>query len=76
MSVFAFSTKRGPRAKEYAQKRGRAISYTVAMYEELVRRLGYGGERDTAPRVVGIREKIEVHSQVLWEQRGRGIMSP
>lgn len=57
-------------------RKGEERLATVAMYEELVRRLGYGGERDTAPRVVGIREKIEVHSQVLWEQRGRGIMSP
>lgn len=44
----------------------------MAMYEVLVRHLGFRGERDTAPSVVGIREKIEVHSQVAMGTKGEG----
>lgn len=43
------------------------------MDEVPVRHLGYLGGRDTVPRVVGIREKIEVHSQVaMGIKQGRG----
>lgn len=44
----------------------------MAMYEVLVRHLGYRGERDTASSVVGIREKIEVYAQVAMGTKGRG----
>lgn len=53
-------------------RKGEERLVTMATYEVLVRHLGCRGEMDTAPSVVGIKEKIEVHSQVSM----RTIMSP
>lgn len=53
-------------------RKGEERLVTMATYEVLVRHLGCRGEMDTAPSVVGIKEKIEVHSQVTMGT----IMSP